>query len=436
MKSNPFVSLHQEYSSYYKINKQTRNSHHYIAPREIKLPPTSRGKIATFQYVPIAETVRAIVTDPGFKCQTQAPAPDGVLYDIRDGSVWKSNKYFQENPDALTGQLYSDAVELENPLGASKGVNKVVNVYFSLVDLPKCLRSKKESIFLVLSVKEKDLKDNYCHVFRPFIDDLKELESGVQIGGKIVKLGLICYSADNLEASIVGGFSQCFSSADICRVCHQQHRDLASISGIPKSEPWTCQEYDCAVANIQPGVQGEFGLNSGCLFNELKAFHCVGQMPLDVMHDFMERVAAFDAMASLKALLSSGLFSVESYNVVLNDVKLSGYEAADRPLPVNHKSKRIPGKAMAVAQQLRLMPFLIWRLLGGNVAESDPMDLLVLLGRIQEFILADKLTLLDVDNFQDLIIEYFAKRKLCEEQHPDLFIKLTPKYHFLGNRNS
>jgi hypothetical protein len=51
---------------------------------------------------------------------------------------------------------------------------------------------------LVLSVKEKDLKENYSHVFRPLIDDLKKLESGVQIGGKLVKLGVICYSADNL----------------------------------------------------------------------------------------------------------------------------------------------------------------------------------------------------------------------------------------------
>jgi hypothetical protein len=213
-----------------------------------------------------------------------------------------------------------------------------------------------------------------------------------------------------------------------------QHNDLTSLSGIPKGEPWTRQDYDAAVADIQPGLHGEFGLNTGCLFNELESFHCVGQMLLDIMHDFMERVAAFDGMSILKALTSTGMFTFESYNSVLNDIKLKGYEAADRPLLVNSKNKRLPGKAMAVGQQLRLMPFLIWRILREEVPESDLIDLLVLLARIQEFIMADKISSVDVDDFRDLIVEFFAKRKLCEEKFPGFFIKLTPKYHYLGKK--
>ncbi len=52
---------------------------------------------------------------------------------------------------------------------------------------------------------------NYTNFFKPLLDDLKTLEAVVQIGGKTVKMGQICYSTDNLEASIVGGFSQCYS---------------------------------------------------------------------------------------------------------------------------------------------------------------------------------------------------------------------------------
>ncbi len=152
-----------------------------------------------------------------------------------------NNQYFKDNPHALTGQLYSDRVELDNPLGDSKGIHKALNVYFSLVDIPKSLRSKADNIFLVLTILEKDLqkdKKNYTRFFKPLLDDLKRLEAGVQIGGKTVKMGLKCYSADNLEASIVGGFSQCYSSFDVCRICHQQHQDLPEISGIPKAAPW------------------------------------------------------------------------------------------------------------------------------------------------------------------------------------------------------
>lgn len=432
MKANPFVSLQEEYSSYYKINKRTEESSLYIAPREIKLPPNTAGKISTFQYIPVAETLEAITSDPDFSHLTQAPTPEGLLYDMKDGSAWKGNPYFQENPDALTGILYSDALELDNPLGAAKGKYKIVNVYLSLVDIPKRIRSKKENIFLVLTVKDKDLQENYVNVFKPLVEDLKKLESGVNIGEKTIKLGVLCYCADNLEASVVGGFSECFSSADVCRVCHQQYKDLPSISGIPSAEAWTREEYNAAVANLEPGLPGEFGINSACVFNDLKAFHCVGQMPLDIMHDFMERVAAFDAMSILKSLVSSGMFSFESYNSVLSEVKLLDYETADRPMLVNPKGKRIPGKAMSVSLQLKLMPFNIWRIQGGNVEESDLIDLLILLARIQEFLMADKLSYVDTDNFQDVVIEYFAKRKLCDEHHPEVFIKLTPKYHYLG----
>jgi hypothetical protein len=431
LKSNPFTGLLEEYSSYYKLNKIIENSVHYIAPREIKLPPGHNGKSSSFQYIPVGDVVEAIIRDPDFK--PSSPSPEGILYDIKDGSAWKNNKYFRENPEALTGQLYSDALQLENPLGASKGFHKVVNIYFSLVDVPKSLRSKTENIFLLLSVKEKDLKENSCCVYKPLIDDLKKLESGVMMGDKIIKLGIICYSGDNLEAHLVGGFRSSFSSGDICRVCHQQHKDLPDISGISKAPLWTCEEYDSAAENIEPGVRGEFGVSSACFFNELQAFPCVGQMPLDPMHDFMEKVGAFDGMSIIKALILEGKFTITDYNSALKDIKLSDYEATDKPLPVKQTSDKLTGKAMAVALHIRLMPFILWRLCNHDVEESDILDLLILINRIQEVILADKLNVVDVDTFQDLLVEYFAKRKICEEQFP-VFIKVTPKYHYLGKR--
>jgi hypothetical protein len=435
MKDNPFVKLQEHYSSYYRINKETESSPHYIAPIQYKLRRNAAGKECPFQYIPIIQTVEAIVSDPDFNNLSQAQSPPGIFYDFKDGSCWQNNPYFKENPDALTGQLYSDAVELDNPLGASKGQHKALNVYFSLVDVPKVLRSKTENIFLVLTALEKDLKENkeenYARFFKPLLEDLKKLEAGVQIGGKTVKMGLICYSADNLEASVVGGFSQCFSSSDVCRVCHQQHKDLQEISGIPKVASWSREEYNAAVESLQPGERGDFGLNSGCPLNVLQSFHCIGQLPNDVMHDFFEKVASFDAMSVLKVLVSSGLFTFEDYNQVLRDVKLGDYEAADRPKVVNPKTASIPGKAMAVSLHLRLLPFFVWRILKGNIPDSPAIDLLVILARIREYIMADKLSSEDIDNFQELVVDFFAKRKICEEQYTT-FCKMTPKYHNLG----
>jgi len=348
MRDNPFVQLQEHFSSYYKINKEAESSPHYISPIQYKLSLNSAGKECPFQYIPLIQTIAAIVSDPDFDALSQPQTSRGHLYDMKDGSAWRTNQFFKDNPEALTGQLYSDAVELDNPLGASKGVHKALNVYFSLVDIPKPLRSKTDNIFLVLTALEKDLKENkeenYRRFFKPLLDDLKQLESGVQIGGKTVKMGLMCNSADNLEASVVGGFSQCFSSNDVCRICHQQYKELPEISGISKKALWTREEYDAAVADMLPGERGDFGLNTGCIFNELQAFHCIGQIPTDVMHDFCEKVAAFDIMSVLKSLVSSGLFTFDEYNRVLREVKLGDYEAADRPKVVNPKLPSISGR--------------------------------------------------------------------------------------------
>ncbi len=90
-------------------------------------------------------------------------------------------------------------------------------------------------------------------------------------------------------------------------------------------------------------MRGEFGLNSGCMFNELQSFHCIGQLPTDKMHNFCEKGASHDLMSVSKVLVSSQLFTFNKYNQLLREVKLGDYEASDRPKPVNLKNVCIPG---------------------------------------------------------------------------------------------
>ncbi len=152
-----------------------------------------------------------------------------MIRGIKDGSAYAENEYFKENKEAYTIELYSDGVELANPLGASRGIHKIVNVYATLAELPKSIRSKTENKFLILSVKEKHLKKHQCEVYKPLIDDLKLLETGVTVNGKAFKAGLLVHLGDNLEAHLIAGLSTCFSSGYVCRVCHVKHADLVSI---------------------------------------------------------------------------------------------------------------------------------------------------------------------------------------------------------------
>jgi hypothetical protein len=85
---------------------------------------------------------------------------------------------------------------------------------------------------------------------------------------------------------------------------------------------------------------------------------------------------------------------------------------------------------MAVALHLKLMPYFLWCLLKGNIVHNDEIDLLVILARLLEYIMADKLTMRDIEDFEELV-DFFEKRAVCVEEYAS-FIKMTSKNHHLG----
>jgi hypothetical protein len=226
LSSNPIHDLQEDFKSYYFVENFFKKStaFKYIEPTEIWLGPE---KDCTFQYVSIVDTISTIIQDPTFS--PESPLTDGMLRGVKDGTAYAQNKFFKENKDALTIEIYSDAVELSNPLGASRGKHKIVNVYFSLAELPKCIRSKTENKFLVLSAKNIHLKTFRQEIYKPLLEDLKKLEAGITVNGKLVKAGLLCHLGDNLECHIVSGMKQSFSGGFVCRQCHIQHEDLQEI---------------------------------------------------------------------------------------------------------------------------------------------------------------------------------------------------------------
>lgn len=57
---------------------------------------------------------------------------DDILEDFTDGNVFKNNKFFQENPDALQIILYQDAFEIVNPIGAARKKHKLLAIYMTI----------------------------------------------------------------------------------------------------------------------------------------------------------------------------------------------------------------------------------------------------------------------------------------------------------------
>ena len=139
------MKLSEEFTSIYKIQKvvQTDPAFKYVTPQQKKiiLPPkpgSSEQKVVTYQFIPVSETLKHIVGDPGFKVEASEQATEeGFLKDVKDGRAYRDNPYFQKNPQAFTLILVSDDFEVANPLGARRGYYKMNNLYWTLAEIPK-----------------------------------------------------------------------------------------------------------------------------------------------------------------------------------------------------------------------------------------------------------------------------------------------------------
>jgi hypothetical protein len=245
--------------------------------------------------------------------------------------------------------------------------------------------------------------------------------------------GLLCHLGDNLESHGVAGFSTCFSSSDICRECHLAYNELPDIFGIPTSDKWTVSEYDkiCDSIETEQDIESSHGVRERCIFNSLQAFHCIDGFPFDAMHDWLEKQATCDAQSVILSLAKKGLFTVEKYNSLLGCLRFQSYESSDRPLPIKSSSDKLCGKALSVCLHVRVMPLLVSQLVGEGYDDDDLIDLLLVIHRINEVIMSDVLTPGDILDFECLLVDFFEKRKLCADQFPGEFKKLTPRGHYL-----
>ena len=477
--NDPFLAAQTKLDTEFKRNKFVRDSFTYVAPVEIvmnsKQVKEENAPKAVIHYVPVIDSFKNLVQDPSFnemveKNQVSDDSELG-LRDVKDGWLYKNNKFFLENPGAYTMMLYSDAIELVNPLGAGRGKHKVIQIFFSLCEIPKHQRSKIDRIQLVAVFKEKLIKRfGIKKIYKKLIEDLKMLEAGVTVFypvQRLVKCGVLLHPADNLEAHMVGGFSQSFSSKDICRMCHIKHPDLLENIHNYGSEPhakWTVEEYDRAATIVEnksthhqedslddeDSSEGEansdeeeiedendevqlYGIKHRCPLNSLEAFHSTSGFPPDILHDVFEGLVSQDLLGIIRILSLHNWFSIEEYNNCLQGLSYKFHESNDRPqnVPTLKKTKKLLGKACSIWIHMRNFPLIIRRFV---LDKDDPILILGLkLHEITERLTASEFKDYEIDVLEDKIVDYLDERKNVFDEYPALIGTPKPKTHYISH---
>ena len=487
IENDQFLKAQQSLNTEYKRTKFVQEHFKYIEPVEIVL---NKAAVAQGQakdvvhYIPVTDSFQNLLEDRTFievveRERDNKEISCDALKDLTDGDAFKKSEFFKSNPGAYAAHFYSDSVELTNPLGAAKGKHKINQVFYTLVQIPRDQRSRIDRIQLAMVFKDKLVKKyGYNLIFQKLISDLLKLEIGIKITKPIerhVQMGVLAYSADNLEAHSLGGFSCCFSSKDICRFCHASYEDLGSQIhdyGEKSHHYWSINEYDNICDALEEGLSDEeatvdctvtdenlffqeggenneesdhevdsdsgdvseneedlnqtcYGLKKRCPLNKLSAFHCIVNFPPDFMHDHLEGVAAQDLFGVIKILLHQEEFNLDDYNERLKNFPFSGHEAADKPHLVPSKGNKLPGKALSLLVHLRNFPLIIKYLAGDS--QNEIIRFALLLVDITLRLTAAEIRPYEISILEDKIVEYLDRRKEILAEYPDILGTAKPK---------
>ncbi|XP_064475128.1 uncharacterized protein LOC135389090 [Ornithodoros turicata] len=281
------------------------------------------GHDSSFQYVRIGRVLTCLLQKPEmsqYVCYDRTSASPAVttLKDFRDGSVYKqqqSSVLHTSSVRTLFVLLYTDELEVLNPIGPRRGVHKLFVVYFSLLNLHPRFRSQTQHMHLVVLAKYKDVQRHGLHqVLRPMLDDLKMLcRDGIQYCKEselcTARVLVQAFCGDNLSLNKLGGFSASFVTGRVCRFCIAQAKDLHSLTReeLCVLRTNSVHKQHILAITVNPDNKKLYGVNEKSPLMDLEYFDVTLQLPPDLMHDLFEGCFAFVMHQVLKGLVHDGV---------------------------------------------------------------------------------------------------------------------------------
>ena len=447
-KEDPFIQAQKELEGEKSRKNFIYSNFKNVKPLSVKLGKSLNGKQDSMQYVPIKESLRILLEDPTYIMQRKSDPyfhEADLVKDVRDSKTFRENSFFQQNPTAVPILIFQDELEIVNPLGAGKSRHKILCTYYTTLEIIPALRSKIQSIqlcSLVLSRNWKKYGNEACN--RNLIDDLKQLETeGIEISNpdkKLVRAGLAYIVGDNLGQHQVAEMNSVFSSGYICRICNATYKDVCKnhllYSGCKdgyKTEILSEAQYDAYADKASEGeaTSETQGIKKHCVFNELRSFHSVTQLPPCLGHDFYEGVFSYDVQHYLDYLINKEkLISLEEFNGKVANCKLSGRDGKNRPK--NFKVRAKNTKYEGNAGSLRVLSRILTTILADVLEESITGKYIVKLHEVSEIITAPKLDDYEIEFVMRRIIsEYLDLRVEAIEELK--MANARPKHHFISH---
>ncbi|XP_064473436.1 uncharacterized protein LOC135388062 [Ornithodoros turicata] len=389
----------------------------------------------SFQYVPVVSVIRNVLESPTIADSLLNPQPQcdsQIISSFRDGTL-QQRRQDTRDPSTTYIILYSDELEVVNPIGPKRGVHKLLVVYFTFLELHPRFRSQVKHIHLAIVAKYPDTKCHLDVVLAPLVSDLNVLATdGMDItsplGSRKIFVRVVGFCGDNLSMHAIGGFTCSFSCGRVCRYCLTRSSQLGEVKSERHCIVRDAKTHSAQLEAIQviPDLTYAYGVREKSPLLELESFDVTRQLPPDVMHDMFEGTFVVIMHYTLRGLVEDNVLTAE--DILRADTFPYGTnDNKNRPEKIGASflsdSKSMRGSASQKWCLFRLMPLI----LGPIVPEgNDKWELFLTFRELADIILAEKMPSECPQYLEDKIEEFFM---MFLPKYPNA--RVHPKLHYM-----
>lgn len=136
------------------------------------------------------------------------------------------------------------------------------------------------------------------------------------------------FTGDNLGANSTLGYVESFSANYYCRIC-KEHKKVMQKQTI--SNPLMRRNVINYNADLTINNSTETGIKSECIFNELRSFHVVENIHVDIMHDLDEGVWKETMTCVINILIERKRFDIDTLNNLIQGFYYGPSEQRNKP---------------------------------------------------------------------------------------------------------
>jgi len=328
----------------------------FVEPHEVYLGRAvtkSKGKITSQKrygiYVPFKETVKALLSLPEvWHCVVRRNMyeNDGSeMRDICNGSYVASRAIFADNPSALQIMLYTDDIEVVNPIGAHVRKHKLTMFYYTLCNIPPEYRSKLSVVQLLAIAKTKDVRRSGVRVLlNDFLQTVKQMSNGginMEVNGRdhLIVGSLLLVVADTPAAHWLGGFKEGVGfSFKSCRACNASSSTMKCHFSADYFERRHLSEHIQRCADLRSLSKDaakywsrQWGINGTSCLMDIPHFDVCTCIVQDPMHLLLEGLIPYELKLLVHyCIFDHHYFTIDWLNSQLNSFQYT-YLENDKP---------------------------------------------------------------------------------------------------------